>query len=255
MNSARLRWWFDHPLCAPRDRLPTRFWGPEAFNPAAFGELVPLIDPSHELTAIVAALGDVRSVVDVGGGGGLIARTIAERVPVTVIDPSPEQLAGLPETITAIAGRAEALPIGERSCDGALATWVLQYTSDPDRAVDELARIARDRVVIVQAAPTNDLVAIYNAQAAVAGVPPAHHGFLLARAAERLERAGFEVELVAVAIPLAATPTEHLASMLARLHFAGHHRHPAIAAAAQVAICELAGRPLCDDGVVLRASR
>jgi hypothetical protein len=50
-----------------------------------------------------------------------------------------------------------------------------------------------------------DLVAIYNREAEVAGLPPAHHGWLLAHAATQLEAAGFTVTLQRLAIPVRAT--------------------------------------------------
>ena len=81
---------------------------------------------------------------------------------------------------------------------------MLQYCDDPLAAIAELARVARRRVAIAQAAPGNDLVAVYNLEAAVAGLAPAHHGWLLAHAAARLEAAGFAVTLARVAI--ARTP-------------------------------------------------
>jgi len=94
------------------------------------------------------------------------------------------------------------LPLPDGAAAAAVATWVLQYTDDPARAAAELARVARERVVIVQAAPANDLVEVYNLEAALAGSPPAHHGWLLATAADVLERRGFAVELRPVPTPV-----------------------------------------------------
>ena len=122
-------------------------------------------------------------------------------------------------------------------------------------AVAELARVARRRVVLVQAAPNNELVAIYNREASVGGLPPAHHGYLLARAAAQLEAAGFRVTLEHVAIPLRVPPggADALAELLARLHWADHPLRAAMAAAT---VPMIAGRgSLADDGVVLRAER
>ena len=31
--------WSDHPLCGPRDTMPSAFWGPEKLDSAAFVEL------------------------------------------------------------------------------------------------------------------------------------------------------------------------------------------------------------------------
>lgn len=255
--------WRAHPLCGPEAGWPEGFWGPERLDPAAWRELAARLDPAEELAALVAALRGARDVIDVGGGTGLLTRTLAAAIgPVTVVEPSAEQRAHLPAGLSVVPGRAEALPFADGAADAAVATWVLQYTDDPDAAVGELARVARLRVAIVQAAPGNQLVEIYNRCAAVAGLPAAHHGFLLAHAAARLEEAGFAVELTRIAIPLvAASPASSsaavLADMLVRLHFADHPARAAMVAAATPLIAshvERTGR-LADDGVLLSAQR
>jgi SAM-dependent methyltransferase len=249
--------WTSHPLCAPAATMPAAFWGPERLDPAAWRELAALLAPDAEIAALLDALGDARDVVDVGGGTGLVTRAIARRMPVTVIEPSDEQRAHLPPGITARAGRAEALPVPDHGHDAAIATWVLRYTDEPVRAVDELARVARRRVVVVQAAPGNDLVEIYNREAAVAGLPPAHHGWLLAQAATRLEAAGFEVTLERVAIGVPGRDAGAMADLLSRLHFAAHGARAAMVEATQHFIAErlAAHGALSDDGVVLSARR
>ena len=251
--------WRDHPLCESRVPWPARFWGPERLDPDAWRELVPLLEPTIEIDALCAALVGAKDVIDVGGGTGLITQAIAARVgPVTIVEPSEAQRAHLPKGLTAIAGHAEALPLPDRSADAAVATWVLQYTDDPGRAVAELARVARDRVVIVQAAPDNDLVDVYNLEARVAGAAPAHHGWLLASAAERLECDGFTVELQRVPTPVRFPPggAAAFADTLARLHFAGHPRAAAMRAVTEPLLAERAkAGVVSDDGVLLIARR
>lgn len=242
--------WRAHPLCGPAPH-PARFWGPERLDPSAWREFAGLLDPREEIARIVALLGDSTDVVDVGGGTGVLTRAIAARgIAVTIVEPSAEQRAHLPAGLHAISGRAEAVPLPDGACDAAIATWMLQYCDDPDRAVCELARIARRRVVLVQAAPGNELVAIYNREAQVAGLPPAHHGFLLARAAAQLEARGFAVALEQVAIPL-AVPAD--LDVLARLHFADHPHRRAMAPAVKSIVDGKA--TLVDDGVILTATR
>ncbi|HET7505609.1 MAG TPA: class I SAM-dependent methyltransferase [Kofleriaceae bacterium] len=249
--------WTSHPLCAPAATLPATYWGPERLDPEAWRELAALLAPGDEIAALLDALGDARDVVDVGGGTGLITQAIARRGPVIAIEPSDEQRAHMPPGITARAGRAEALPLHDGASDAAIATWVLQYTDDPARAVDELARVARRRVVIVQAAPGNDLVEIYNRQARVAGLPPAHHGWLLALAAARLEAAGFAVSLARVATAVPGRDPGAMADLLSRLHFAWHPRRAELAEATRSYIADrlAATGALADDGVVLCARR
>ncbi len=250
--------WRNHPLCGPPERWPARYWGPEPFNPEAWRELVPLLSPELEILAIVAALGDATDVVDVGGGTGLITQAVARRAPVLVIEPSAAQRDHLPAGITAREGRIEALPLADRSYDAALATWVLQYTDDPMRAVAELARVARRRVVIVQGSPDNELIEVWNVEAAIAGIPHAHHGFLLAGAAELLEREGFTVELthVPVAVPSPRGPRA-LAEIFARMHFWQHPRLADMIAATEPVIARMisAKGMVTDDAVILAANR
>ena len=177
---------------------------------------------------------------------------------VTVIDPSEAQRAKLPPNVEGRAGRAESLPLEDRSVDAAIMTWVLQYTYDPLTAIEELARVASRKICIVQAAPNNDLVTIYNREAVVAGQPPAHHGWLLVEAATRLEEAGFDVALahVPVAVRGPAGGARSLAMTLARLHFNGHPALAAIIAATEPFIASrLAAGKLADDGALLVATR
>jgi SAM-dependent methyltransferase len=163
--------WRDHPLCAPRDAMPARFWGPERLDPEAWRELASVLAPDTEIAALLAALDGATDVVDVGGGTGLITQAIAARMPVVVVEPAPEQRAHLPAGITALAGRAESIPLDDGAADAAIATWVLQYRDDPMRAVSELARAARRRVAIAQAAPGNELVEVYEPRGGDRRVP------------------------------------------------------------------------------------
>ncbi len=253
--------WREHPLCAAVAAVawPSQFWGPEHLDPGAWRELAARLVIDHEIDVLCAKLAGVDRVIDVGGGTGLLTRTLAARVaPVTIVEPSGEQRAHLPPGLDAIAGRAEAVPLPDGCADAAIATWVLQYCDDPAQAVRELARLARRRVVIVQAAPDNQLVELYNLEAAVAGLPPAHHGWLLALAAEELAAAGFAIELSRVRAPVRVEPEaiDAVADMLARLHFAGHPQLDAMRAITAPRIAAMAtGGALVDDGVLLLARR
>lgn len=228
----RFEGWCQHPLCAPRGSLPARFWGPEQLDPAAVLELAALASPDAEVKVLRAALEGSTEVIDVGGGG-LVAHAFSDRCPVIVVEPSAARRAQLPSDLIALDGRPEAIPLGDSGADGAIAHWVLQCADDPIAAIDELERVARRRVAILQAAPNNDLVALYNRAAALAGLPPAHHGWLLSQAATRLELAGLKVTLehVPIAIRAPAGGTPALAELLVRLHFSGHPAAAAMIAA------------------------
>lgn len=246
--------WHDHPLCGPRATQPDRYWGPEQLDGAGFRELLPLCAIDAEVAALAAALVDMHEIVDIGGGTGALADVLARRSRVIVIEPDASQRAHVPPHLEARAGRAEQVPLEDRGADAAMATWVLQYTDDPFAAIGELARVARHRVAIVQAAPNNDLVEVYNREAAMAGQPPGHHGWLLAEAATRLEAAGFAIELAHIPIAVRVPSPTMMAELLSRLHFA---QHPARAAMAQATAPFVASRgaAFCDDAVLLIARR
>lgn len=97
--------------------------------------------------AIWRALGDARSVVNVGAGAGSYEPTdravIAVEPSQVMIDQRP---AGSAEVIQ---GCAEALPLADDSVDAALAILTVHHWSDPLAGVAEMQRVARRRVVIV----------------------------------------------------------------------------------------------------------
>jgi len=234
----RLERWREHPLCAPRASLPDAYWGPERLDPAAFTELLELILPDPQVAALLRAVDGAADVVDVGGSG-----------------PMAHALAGHCRRIAA----GPCLGVGDSGADAAIAAWTLQFAEDPIAAIDELERIARRRIVIIQAAPGNDLVAIYNRAAELAGASRAHHGWLLSHAATRLELAGFKITLESITVPVRSPGggAHQLADLFARLHFAGHPATDAIIAATGGYIhARLAeAGALADDAVLLVARR
>jgi|CZKU01.1.fsa_nt_gi SAM-dependent methyltransferase len=128
--------------------------------------------------------------------------------------------------------KAEAIPLPDGVFDGALAAWVLQYADDPSRAIRELARVCRrtpgTRAVVVQAAPMNDLVRLYNVCARALGQPESHHGYLLDLASRVLDELGLRtLDVVHCPIPLdfRDIPTggraSAVSSLVRRLHHAG----------------------------------
>ena len=93
-------------------------------------------------------------VLDVASGTGLVARELASRKRVRVIqlDPSEAMLrAGIPSTdrmglapqISQVLGRAERLPFPDGTFDSVTFTYLLRYVDDPEDVVAELARVLR----------------------------------------------------------------------------------------------------------------
>jgi SAM-dependent methyltransferase len=103
--------------------------------------------------AIVAALGDARSVVNVGAGTG--GYEPGDRA-VLAVEPSQTMIAQRPATAApAIQGSAEALPLADGSFDAALAVNTVHHWTDVRAGLRELRRVARRRVVIFLRNPSS----------------------------------------------------------------------------------------------------
>jgi SAM-dependent methyltransferase len=94
------------------------------------------------------ALGDARSVVNVGAGTGSYE---PEDRYVIAVEPSDVMAEQRPASrVPAIRASAGELPLRDRSIDAALAVLTLHHWDDAqERGVRELRRVARDRVVIL----------------------------------------------------------------------------------------------------------
>jgi SAM-dependent methyltransferase len=95
---------------------------------------------------IWAALGDARTIVNVGAGTG--SYEPADR-DVTAVEPSAVMIAQRPpDAAPAVQASAEALPFADASFDAAMAIITLHHWSDWRAGCAELRRVARDRVVV-----------------------------------------------------------------------------------------------------------
>jgi SAM-dependent methyltransferase len=95
---------------------------------------------------IWAALGDARTVVNVGAGTG--SYEPSDRA-VTAVEPSAVMIAQRPpDAAPAVQASAEALPFADASFDAAMAVLTLHHWSDWHGGCAELRRVARDRVVV-----------------------------------------------------------------------------------------------------------
>lgn len=98
-------------------------------------------------SAIWAALGAARSVINVGAGTGSYEPPDRD---VLAGEPSAVMLAQRPPgTAPSLQAAAESLPVSDNSFDAAMAVLTLQHWSDVERGLAELGRVARDRVVLV----------------------------------------------------------------------------------------------------------
>ena len=97
--------------------------------------------------AIWAALGDARTVLNVGAGTG--SYEPQDRQWVLAVEPSQVMIAQRPACAApVIRASVESLPLAERSVDAAMAILTVHHWSDLEAGVRELVRVVRDRIVI-----------------------------------------------------------------------------------------------------------
>lgn len=93
------------------------------------------------------ALGDARTVLNVGAGAGSYEPTDRH---VTAVEPSAAMRAQRPPTAApAIDATAEHLPFDDDTFDAAMATVTVHQWRDPDRGVAELRRVTRGPIAIL----------------------------------------------------------------------------------------------------------
>lgn len=83
---------------------------------------------------IHAALGDARSLVNVGAGSGSYEPVMIAQRP--------------PGAAPALQGVAEALPLGDKSVDAAMGVLTAHHWDDLDAGLAEMRRVARKRIVL-----------------------------------------------------------------------------------------------------------
>lgn len=92
------------------------------------------------------ALGDAKSVVNVGAGAGSYEPPGLE---VIAVEPSAKMAAQRPPDRPALIAPAESLPLDDSSIDAAMAVITIHHWSDQPRGIAEMERVARDRVVVL----------------------------------------------------------------------------------------------------------
>jgi SAM-dependent methyltransferase len=103
-------------------------------------------DPRIE-RQVLTALGDARSVVNVGAGVGSYEPRDRE---VVAVEPSAVMIAQRPPgAAPAVQAAAEALPFPDDSFDAAMAAFTMHHWSDWRAGVAELRRVARQRIVML----------------------------------------------------------------------------------------------------------
>jgi SAM-dependent methyltransferase len=102
-------------------------------------------------SAILRALEDADTLVNVGAGTG----SYEPAGTVVAVEPSMTMIRQrLPGAAPVIQGQAERLPLRDKCVSAALAVLTVHHWRDVPRGLDELARVARDRVVILTYDPS-----------------------------------------------------------------------------------------------------
>ena len=93
------------------------------------------------------ALGDARTVVNVGAGAG--SYEPAGRL-ITAVEPSLEMIRQRPtSTATIVQGSAEDLPFDDQSFDAAMACLTVHHWTDQQKGMAEMRRVTRGPIVIL----------------------------------------------------------------------------------------------------------
>jgi len=103
-------------------------------------------DPRFE-RAIWAALGDARTVLNVGAGAGSYEPPDRK---VIAVEPSPVMIGQRPPgAAPAIRGVAEALPLSDKSVDATMGVFTMQHWDDVDQGLTEVLRVTQNRIVFL----------------------------------------------------------------------------------------------------------
>ncbi len=96
--------------------------------------------------AIRAALGDAKTLLNVGAGAGSYEPTDLD---VTSVEPSREMIDQHPRADQVVQASAEALPFEDKSFDASLAVLTVHHWQDQAAGMRELLRVTRNRVVLL----------------------------------------------------------------------------------------------------------
>lgn len=108
--------------------------------------------PDPQLAAqITGALGDARTVLNVGAGTGSYEPSDRQ---VIAVEPSAEMIAQRPpDSAPVVQAAAESIPFEDDSFDAALAILTIHHWGDLSAGLAELQRVARERVVLLTVDP------------------------------------------------------------------------------------------------------
>ena len=104
--------------------------------------------PDPRIAAMIhAALGDARTVLNVGAGAGSYE---PEEREVTALEPSAEMISQRPTSAARVVqGRAEQLPFADASFDASMAVLTVHHWADAGQGLREMRRVTRGPIVIL----------------------------------------------------------------------------------------------------------
>jgi SAM-dependent methyltransferase len=120
-------------------------------------------------------------ILDVGGGGGVLATHLNALLAaeVTVLDPSPEMLRYIPDAgpVCGILGSAEAMPFDADSFDAVVVTDAFHHFRDQSAALDEFRRVIREGggVIVLDLDPRPIFMRLVRLAEMAVGEPGAFH--------------------------------------------------------------------------------
>ena len=121
--------------------------GPEAYDVIGRGYAQNRRPDPRIAARLRSALGDARSVVNVGAGTGSYEPTDLE---VIAVEPSAKMIAQRPpEAAEALKAAAESLPLDDDSVDAAMTVFSVHHWRDPEAGIAEMRRVARRRIVVL----------------------------------------------------------------------------------------------------------
>ena len=145
--------------------------------------------------------------------------------------------------VNVLKGTAEHLPLADKTCDAAVAMWILDYVDDLEASLKEMVRVVdpvapNAQVIVVQGAPDCEAInfiskactpyLISNPKDKAAEI---HHGYFLATAAKIFSANGFgDISLEKVDVscrfrePGLQSRCQRAAEVLANLYFMEHPR-------------------------------
>lgn len=98
---------------------------------------------------ILQAIHPDESILEVGCGKGVLARNIAKRAHVTALDIILPPESQRDASITWVEGTADVLPFPDGAFQTVVCTHTLEHVPHLQRAISELRRVARERVIVV----------------------------------------------------------------------------------------------------------